>query len=173
MSALKVHESHNIVKFQPWGDVCSRCAVKVNQSEIEKRCAANANYPHDDYDGPTWGNIPEEQIDRNEVAAPLVYPDMPQVDLPQPKGFVKPVEEMSYWVRRYWRDGLEGITEINGKAVYPSREDALEAAVHWMKVEGVPDTFRMLQEYDISEDLNVIHLDWRTGGKWKLRWDNA
>lgn len=148
MGALHIHESHNIVKFKPWGDVCSRCSIKVNQSQIEKRCAANANYPPEPYDGPMWKDIPVTE----DTAEP---------------------EEMSYWVRRYWRDGLEGITEINGKAVYPSKEDALEAAVHWMKVEGVPDTFRMVQEYDISEDLNVIHLDWRTGGKWKLRWDNA
>jgi len=73
-------------------------------------------------------------------------------------------EKMTHWIRTYWRDDIEEVTEINDRLVFPSLAHALNAGISQLFGMEVPQRFVVLQECDIMDLTNVVHIQWYTGG---------
>lgn len=71
-------------------------------------------------------------------------------------------EPMVHWIRTFWKPGLESFTVINEKGVYPSKQEALEAAVHRIVAENVPEPYIISQDYDIVDMVYAVHVGWYT-----------
>lgn len=71
-------------------------------------------------------------------------------------------EPMVNWIRTFWKPGLERLTIINEKGVYPSKKEALEAAIHRVIVEEVPEPYIVSQDYDIVDMVYAVHIGWYT-----------
>ena len=79
-------------------------------------------------------------------------------------------EEMTHFVRTFWKDGLEEITDIGDRVVHTSQSEALNSAIAQVNALGIPDAFRVLRGYDIADCLDIVLIEWRTGGKSSLGW---
>lgn len=179
MGALHIHESHNIVKDKPWSKVCSRCAIRVNQSQIEKRCAANANYP-EPYDGPMWKDAGPLSDDEDENVKHLIrgqrvtwaeYDET--IDLKKAAEHIREglgnsgledvqIDSMTYWVRAYFLGSLDKVEERNGKTVWPSQSEATEAAIRGAVQVGIHGEITFKTDYDISDGLDCVLIEWKT-----------